>query len=300
MKRVISIALCLSLFFGIASIAQAAPANRGCKPTGNGTIKSPYTLCYAQDFEKIRSHPSAHFQLAQNIDFSGTPSWEPIPEFSGSLDGRHLAIVNLWSEKNGLFLISNGDIKDLSLRNANINGGDGVAALAQTNYGTIVNVTVEGNIHAERAAGGIVAVNYGVIERSSTTGWVTAQESGAAGFVHDNYGTITRSRSTSNTYGPYVYGPNGATGFVYINSSGGKIMDCQAGGHSITFTDYGSTFAIFNYGTILRSSAFGNIYSVYSQNQYNTLGLFIPVNLGTVQSSNAFGKFLPIDAQPQW
>lgn len=300
MKRVLSIALCMALFFGIASITQAAPANRGCTPTGSGTSKSPYTLCNAQDLEMIRSHPSAHFMLAQNIDFSGTPSWEPIPEFSGSLDGNHFTIMNLWSETNGLFLISRGEIKDLSLRNANIIGGDGVAALAQTNYGTIVNVTVDGNINAERASGGIVAVNYGVIERSSTAGWVTAKESGAAGFVHDNYGTITRSRSTSNTYGPYVYGPNGATGFVYSNSSNGKIIDCQAGGHTITFTDFGSTFAIFNFGTILRSSAFGNIYSVYSQDQYDTLSLFVSINMGAVQSSQAFGKFLPIDAQPQW
>lgn len=75
MKRVISLVLSLTLIITLAGITQAAPVNRPCKQNGSGTLESPYKLCYATDFELIRSSPNAHFTLGQDIDFAGMPSW---------------------------------------------------------------------------------------------------------------------------------------------------------------------------------------------------------------------------------
>lgn len=293
MNRLISVVLSFTLFFTIASVTQAAPATLPCEPSGNGTLESPYNLCQVQDFELIRIHPSAHFKLGRNIDFSGQPSWEPITWFNGSLDGNNYSILNLWSEENGLFIDTFGNIRNLRLDNANINGyghEDGVGPIASTNHGLISDVTVNGNINALNTAGGMVANNMGTIERSYTTGWVTSKQHGAGGFVGWNTGTIRYSSSRSNVYSDYQAG-----GFVLDNL--GEITDCEAWGHVIRKFNTGGAFAFLNRssGTILRSKAFGNVYTFDVRDN-----LFYGFNSGTIDQPYATGQIIPYDQQPQW
>lgn len=181
-----------------------------------------------------------------------------------------------------------GTIKNLILRNVNISGLSNVGAITVMNHGTISNVTVSGNINAISLAGGMVSVNYGLIERSLTTEWVSTKQGGAAGLVYENRGKIIKSRSMSNTYSLFY-----SAGFVSNNY--GEITECEALGHVVANFSSG-TFVSLNHqsGTITNYKSFGNLYTYYPED------LFIGWNYGKVVKSYATGKILSYEQQPQW
>lgn len=61
---------------------------------GQGTINDPYQISNEQQLYAIRYNLKSNFVLVNDIDLSGY-NWIPIPEFSGSFDGKGHAIKNL-------------------------------------------------------------------------------------------------------------------------------------------------------------------------------------------------------------
>ena len=99
--------------------------------------------------------------------------------------------------RNGLFgkLTGKADVKNLTLSNVNITGGDNVGALAgYNNIGKVTNVTVSGGtVKGKDYVGGLIGDNEGTITKgSNATGTVTGLVVGA--LVGTNVdGTITDS-----------------------------------------------------------------------------------------------------------
>ena len=72
---------------------------------GNGTEVSPYLISTAIHLSNVRLHPSAHYELINDIKFTSNDFygafynsgsyWDPIDDFTGSLDGNNYAIDGL-------------------------------------------------------------------------------------------------------------------------------------------------------------------------------------------------------------
>lgn len=59
------------------------------------TVGGYYQIYTAQDLYDIRYNPNGKYKLMNNIDLSEYENWEPIPEFSGELNGDCYDITNL-------------------------------------------------------------------------------------------------------------------------------------------------------------------------------------------------------------
>jgi len=154
---------------------------------GDGSVASPKIICTADDLNAIRNHVDWHYVLGQDIDLNVSPyntgnGWEPIINFSGTLNGNNHSIKNLYifrvSGNNsylGLFSrvlvedANDGIITDLNLIDVNINdhGGVYLGSLAGgikinncSNLKYIENVHVTGAINGHNDIGGIIgAIN---------------------------------------------------------------------------------------------------------------------------------------------
>lgn len=76
---------------------------------GQGTINDPYQISNEQQLYAIRYNLKSNFVLVNDIDLSGY-NWIPIPEFSGSFDGKGHAIKNLKMD----YVIENSENKSPS------------------------------------------------------------------------------------------------------------------------------------------------------------------------------------------
>ena len=109
-------------------------------------VPKTHKLTSAADMELIRKYPSSNFILMNDIDMN-LAEWQPIAEFYGVLDGNGHTISG--------FTIYNATAQ---------------AALIAVNNGEIKNLTVGGNIVAQKnnasvvSVASIVAVNNGLIE----------------------------------------------------------------------------------------------------------------------------------------
>ncbi|MCM3716704.1 hypothetical protein M3202_21945, partial [Alkalihalobacillus oceani] len=126
------------------------------------------------ELEKIGSIGSeTRYKLLNNIDLSSVENWEPLPRFDGVLEGNGHTIFNLTIEKNesdvGLFrsVGSDGVIKNLTLQNVNVKGGEETGALTGSGSGTIEGVSViDGLVSGEDMTGGIAGSWSGAMTES--------------------------------------------------------------------------------------------------------------------------------------
>ena len=97
---------------------------------GSGTSGDPYQIATALQLDSVRNHLSSHYILTANIDLSEYSDWIPIGDNSnpltGNLDGNYKTISNLTiitASKStcGLIGICQDNIKNLTIKNANIN-----------------------------------------------------------------------------------------------------------------------------------------------------------------------------------
>lgn len=130
-----------------------------------GTLESPYLISTADDLQAIKNAPAKHYMLAKDIDLNSM-KWEPIENFSGSLNGLYYRkagdteiktqykINNLSLESSdgayvGLFanieltgLVMNLDVSVSSVSISNNRNLKAVGTIAAYNNGLIVNSTV--------------------------------------------------------------------------------------------------------------------------------------------------------------
>lgn len=215
---------------------------------GNGTSGNPYqisTVQHLKDIDKLGFYDAGdgrfytgaakYYKLTANITLAG--NWTPISDttfpsvFSGTLDGNGKTISGLTSTSSvaeyfGLFKMSSGTIKNLTLSSVNINKNVGssntitvVGAVAGSSNGTIDNCTVNGNIAVSgknTSVGGIAGINYSLIKYSTNNASVTS---------NDTTNTVTFENSAGGIVG------NNNTGTIsYCTNSGAVTGNNKTGG----------------------------------------------------------------------
>ena len=147
-----------------------------------------------------------------DINLTGV-TWNPIGQssnqFSGTYDGNNkkiegLSISNTENKVIGLFgfISSDADIKNIEL------------------YGTLSQNT-------ERAAAGIVAVNYGTVDGCKNYATISSTSSEAGGIVGNNHGTIINCYNEGEISGREKIG--GISGFCYSDTI--NVQNCTNNGH---------------------------------------------------------------------
>lgn len=287
---------------------------------GSGSAGNPYRLTDVFGLQGVGSagFEGDSYELVNSIDASGTSGWSggfnPIDDFTGSLDGNRFTIGGLFVDQGGggnaaMFDLigAGGSVSNLSIAGADVNGAV-AAILAIDNEGTISGVSVGGSATAQDDGGGsfaagLVAVNFGTILDSFSTATVEAilpvdafsDFVGAAGLVGTNVGTIRRSNSSGDVIITSQTGSGNAigAGLVAVNSNiltdSYSTSSITANGIDDTVTigglvasnefdlDFGTT------GTIRRSYATGAISSTGSAS--TVLGGLVAENTGVVTGS---------------
>ena len=236
---------------------------------GDGSASNPFVIYTKQQLLDFLNTPAMwdkHIKLIANIDLSGEVFTEiPIDQFNGVFDGSGCRIIGL----NGSQLIDvigrDGIVKNLSIEDADIVGGD--AILASSNLGQIHDCHFTGTVDGTDNVGGIAAVNDGLVFRCSVNGDVSGLlqaggligENGFNGIIQEsycdgsvfstnyagglacrNYGKIEHSYCNASVEG------NSATGSIVCFNSLGVII-CSMGHYSLdlTYDDGGVTSCIF-------------------------------------------------------
>lgn len=159
---------------------------------GNGKINDPFCLYTIEDLQSLASTSSYnYFKIMNDIDASDFGNFEPIGidemgfEFNGELNGDGHIISNLYIESTkqyvGLFGCINvwAKVKNIKLSYANISssfeGDSYIGGIVGANYGSLDNVTVDGDIKNFGVAtnlymGQIAGVNTGIINRAHSDG----------------------------------------------------------------------------------------------------------------------------------
>ena len=226
----------------------------------------------ASDLNKMRERPNGYFKLSANIDmseYSNGEGWNPIPQFTGILDGRGYTISNLTINRPtqsyvGLLgdVKSTAKITNLKLENVNIVGGQYTGALAgncaasvsyvhvnsgnvsgpNTSTGGLVgaysiqkmnNCTAKVNVDGNNNVGGLIGTLYsGTVNKVSADGDVTANENvgGLIGLARVSTATyITEAAAHTAVNGKTNLG--GLVGSVEMTSSNDlRIENCYAKG----------------------------------------------------------------------
>lgn len=151
---------------------------------GAGTAENPYKvqtkedLIHVGDFE---NQEGVYFRMTNDIVIHGM-LWNPLGNFKGVFDGDGHHIVGLWITSGyngvGLFnrILAPGEVKNLTIDQAVITGGDWCGVLVSTNGnweqhgGTIRNCHVTNSaLSAKGCIGGIAGVSSGQIIDCSVT-----------------------------------------------------------------------------------------------------------------------------------
>ncbi|MDR5740726.1 filamentous hemagglutinin N-terminal domain-containing protein [Caballeronia sp. LZ016] len=230
------------------------------------------------DLDAISADPGGVYALGKDIALTTPFAGIGVPSqtaFSGQFDGMGHTISGFSlidppaGSDAGLFsTIAAGGI----VRNLNVNGvaatyaGANIGLLAGRNNGRVAGVHTAGTVYngdgvTSLAGGGLVAVNGGTIERSSSTADVSALET-MGGLVGANAGVISQSY---------------ATGAV----TGGSRADAVGG------------LAGRSTGTIAQSYATGSTFTVLGDS-----GGLVGDNAGIVRESFATGPATPFGPNP--
>ncbi|MRN55260.1 S-layer homology domain-containing protein [Paenibacillus monticola] len=178
---------------------------------GTGVLNDPYQIATAAQLNEVRLHLEAdvYFKLTADIDLStyaAGEGWLPIGPFGGVMDGNGFTISNLiintHNTDTGLFgsVLNSSTIKNITLKQINVQGDDKTGGLVGTNSGTIINSSVIGSVSGGSLTGGLAGQSYGgTISNSYATGnvWGSDNTGGLVGMS----GTISSSYATGNVWG---------------------------------------------------------------------------------------------------
>ena len=280
------------------------------------TIYLPLGISNEAELVNIKNNLNGHYYLENDITVCKDSDWIPIgmsagdgnyvDGFRGSFDGRGHIIKNLKIGHNeeisqyGLFgTLYGGEVRNLNLVDAEIEGHSYVGTIAAINYGTISNCNVDAKTSAyqlerETLSGGICAMNYGTINStiSAAEVFINATSATAGGICGQNegyiYGCSYHSDITSSTKkkrsNAFLGGISG------INYSG-MIYNCYAGGHIISnaFADYvGGICGMSDGGELYMCSSSGDITvmpNVYEQSVSYIGGAVGLISNGLVMNS---------------
>lgn len=166
----------------------------------------------AKELQAMKHDLDEDYELVNDIDASETQNWnggsgfEPIGEFTGSLDGNGYTVSNLHIDRSstskvGLFSrINSGSVSNLSITSAQINGSSTVGVLAgeAVNTNTFSNISVNGTVTAADSSTEIGGL-FGFVEGSLSN--ITNKSTIEASNAEDHIGGVAgySSNATYNT-----------------------------------------------------------------------------------------------------
>jgi hypothetical protein len=258
---------------------------------GAGTSGDPYQIASVLDWQTLMATPadwSSCFILTAEIDMAGqtvTPVGNGSTQFTGVFDGNGHIISNLTytestQEYVGLFgyVGSAGQIRNLGVEEANIQGRYYVGGLVGFDAGTITTCYATGTVSGSNIVGGLVGGNSGSITTCYATGTVSGSDYYIGGLVGNNYeGTITDCYATGNVT---VTGTGMFVGGL-VGENDGTLTNCYATGSVSGGYYVGGLVGYNNRGTITECYATGAV----SGNYYYIGGLCGRNDDGTITDS---------------
>ncbi len=270
----------------LTNASWTAPADSGLATQ----ITSYKLINFFPDLENVNADLTGNYALGRDIDASRTSNGSYVPigggnsAFTGQFDGRGHTITALTMQGTGPNMMgmfgtlgSGAVVRDL-----NVNGSLSMAVdpqdgwedategiLAGMNQGTILRVNTSGSIWDVNAtqnvslAGGLVGLNVGTIERSSSAAIVNSGSAG--GLVGENDGLISQSHASGQVQGAtsVVISATGPAGLVSDNhgtitqsySTGVVVAECNdtvcGGAAGLVYDNF--------YGVISQSFAAGTV-----------------------------------------
>mgnify|MGYP006280134605 CR=1 FL=1 len=215
--------------------------------SGSGTLADPYTVSCCQELQDIDNNLGANYTLVNTVDCSATnPSdqdnagsiWDnggvgfnQMGTFSGTLDGAGFTITGMYLNNNSysaMFFTNDGTISNMRFTDVNVSGFSNTALLAESNTGTISDVSVQGSYDLtgfHSRGGGLAGQNSGTIKNVNVTLTMVTGGDERGLISGDNSGVIKMIRAigtiTANGLGDYIGGIVGEnTGIIdqaYVN-----------------------------------------------------------------------------------
>ena len=231
-------------------------------PAGDGSEESPFQVENVEQLQEI-VRLEDHYIQVDDIDAEETESWNegtgfhPIgttsAPFSGTYNGDGYEITDLTIQRNlsnqGLFgLIHDGLIKNVTVINAEISGGNNVGVLSGQNNGVISQSQTTGTVNGAQNVGGMAGQNSGEIQQSHSAVEVTGDSGnewrvgGLVGLNSD--GIISDSYANGS-----VTGESETGGLVGWNNTDGMISHSYATGDVSGSSTYGGLIG-FNSATV--------------------------------------------------
>jgi YD repeat-containing protein len=276
---------------GFSDVVKAEFCADPLDPNSIPDIPQGMAIQTVEDLQNMANNLAGNYHLANDIDASGTATWNagigflPIGSsanpFTGTLNGNGHIITSLFinsaATNIGLFgsAAPAAFIENVDLVQANITGTGGGAETGATGAlvghldGQVTNCTVSGSVigtSTDNFVGGLVGLSDGNINNSSAVVTVSAPGFGSAGggLVGINTGNVTNSTATG-TVGNTGQG-GGMGGLVGENEPPGLILNSQASANaSGNSTVNGSVIGVagglvgFNSATIRHSRATGAV-----------------------------------------
>ena len=239
------------------------------------------------------------YELRRDLTLS--ENWTPQPNIATNFEGNGFTISNMTIL--GSTMLSNrigkqsffgdidagGHVRNLTLRDVDVDGTNHVGALAGENNGTITGCSATGTLTViEWYNGGLVGENNGTITASYAEVTVTSRRDENGGLVGRNTGTITASYATGD-----VTTSGRSSGGLVGENHNGTITASYATGDVTGAT---RTFHSNRHGglvgrnrgseaTITASYATGNV----NGNDHSIVGGLVGENDGTITASYATG-----------
>lgn len=334
-KRVLSVLL--AVFLLVSCLPMAVSAAEGTPYTAEAPAGGNYTISTADQLKALaetvnggESYANTTFTLTQDIDLNGSESnqWVPIgggsfednddydhrPFFSGTFDGDHHKIENLYLHLNAVkewewweqsfyclglfgFVGESGIVKNLSVVNAAViltcNAelyGGALGIVAGRNDGEVINCSCTGEVNAgnDGDAGGVVGYNHnGRVINCRHTGAVTGAWAGGVvawngnSDMDEEWNLKGTNAEVSNCYHTGTVTGNQAGGVVGFNLMG-KVTNCYNTGTVTAADHFGYETIHFDAGGVVGSNADGKV-----TNCYNTGKVTFEINDGD-QIDNEF------------
>lgn len=268
-NRLISVGIALLLFIAAAVlIIPTTTASAASFSGGDGSSGNPYRISTAADLAAIAQqvnnsgiahYDGVYFKLYKDINLGGM-EWAPIGKndstywFNGNFDGDGHTISNLTITQKtdggflGLFGCSRGTIKNLFIKNVNINAAYGekaAGAICAANYGTIEKCGVDSGTIVDKSSGigGISGRNYDTISQCYNKADLTTENGKAAGISGMNYqgtiencynaGTITQTGTNENYLAGGICSDNNG-GIVKYCLNFGKVISANGVGYGVS------------------------------------------------------------------
>ncbi|WP_019568268.1 GLUG motif-containing protein [Thioalkalivibrio sp. ALMg13-2] len=210
---------------------------------GDGSEQSPYVVSMPEQLDRVADDPTAHYVLADDLDFAGT-DWQPIGSeaepFTGSLSSEYGEPVVLGGlDGRPLFdVIGPGaEVSDLVIEGS-------VNAAADTNSGLLANA-IEGT------PGAPAMIDNVTIDSTSSI------DGGTNDYIGGLAGTISHAELSAVTIDGAV------TGRDYVGGVGGDISDSgladtTVNGKTTGRNDVGGVGGRINNGKLIRTEVNGD------------------------------------------